>query len=110
MLATDFETLPDSMRAGVVAFFDKNEEWLSHVLEDGIERGTLKFEESPSEVAWMIIGCLEGAMLISKLYGDNSKFKSSASQLLKGLRVPQRFVFSMYGGEERVHLHNGKYL
>ena len=88
MLATDFETLPDSMRTGVVAFFDKNEEWLSHVLADGIEKGTLEFEESPSEIAWMIIGCLQGAMLIAKPYGDTSKFKSTASQLFKGLRAP----------------------
>jgi len=88
MLATDFETLPDSMHAGVVAFFDKNEEWLSRVLEDGIEKGALEFEETPSEIAWMIIGCLQGAMLIAKPYGDTSRFKSTASQLFKGLRAP----------------------
>ena len=88
MLATDFETLPDSMRAGVVAFFDKNEEWLSRVLQDGIEKGTLEFEESPSEISWMIIGCLQGAMLIAKPYGDTSTFKSTTSQFFKGLRAP----------------------
>ena len=88
MLATDFETLPDSMRAGVVAFFDKNEEWLSRVLKDGSEEGTLEFEESPSEIAWMIISCLQGAMLIAKPYGDTSKFKSTARHLFKGLRAP----------------------
>ena len=88
MLATDFETLPDAMRAGVIHFCHENEVWLSRVLEDGFEHGTLESEESPREIALMIFGCLQGAMLIARPYGDPSTFKSMASQLFKGLRAP----------------------
>jgi TetR/AcrR family transcriptional repressor of nem operon len=88
MLATDFETLPDPMRAGVIHFFHENEVWLSRVLKDGLKKGTLESEESPREIARMIIGCLQGAMLIARPYGDTSTFKSMANQLFKGLRAP----------------------
>jgi TetR/AcrR family transcriptional repressor of nem operon len=88
MLAAEFETLPAPMRDGVIAFFGENETWLYRVLEKGLEEGTIEFEESPAEVARMIIGCLQGAMLIARPYGDTSTFQSLAGRLLKGLRAP----------------------
>ena len=86
MLAAEFETLPGPMRDGVT-FFGQNEKWLYRVLEEGFEEGSLEFEESPAEVARMIIGCLQGAMLIARPYGDTSTFRSLAGRLLKGLRA-----------------------
>lgn len=85
MLAADYETLPDSIRDGVVAFFDENERWLQRVLEQGAQEGTLKLERSSRDTARMIIGGLEGAMLVARPFGDVDRFRSAASALLASL-------------------------
>lgn len=88
MLATDFETLPEPMRLGVIKFFEENEKWLSKVLEDGLVKGTLLSKEPPIEIARMIFATLQGAMLIAKPYRDPSIFSSIANQMLGGLHAP----------------------
>ncbi|HYA67523.1 MAG TPA: TetR/AcrR family transcriptional regulator, partial [Acidimicrobiales bacterium] len=66
MMAAEYETLPRPMRDIVVRFFDENETWLSHVLDSGRNEGTLEFTGTPRETARMIIGALEGAMLVAR--------------------------------------------
>ena len=60
MLAADYATLPDPMRERVVRFFDDNEVWLTHVLEEGRKAGTMRFDGSARPVARTLIGGLEG--------------------------------------------------
>jgi TetR/AcrR family transcriptional repressor of nem operon len=85
MLAAEYPTLPDPMRASVVSFFDKNEEWLLNVLEQGRADGSLTFAGSARDTARMIIGCLEGAMLVARPYGDTPRFRDAAASLLASL-------------------------
>jgi TetR/AcrR family transcriptional repressor of nem operon len=85
MLAAEYPTLPDPMRASVVSFFDKNEEWLLNVLEQGRADGSLTFTGSARDTARMIIGCLEGAMLVARPYGDTPRFRDAAASLLASL-------------------------
>jgi TetR/AcrR family transcriptional repressor of nem operon len=85
MLAAEYPTLPDPMRASVVGFFDKNEEWLLSVLEQGRADGSLTFTGSARDTARMIIGCLEGAMLVARPYGDTPRFRDAAASLLTSL-------------------------
>jgi TetR/AcrR family transcriptional repressor of nem operon len=85
MLAADYDTLPDAMRAAVVLFFDANERWLVAVLEQGRSDGTLDFTGSASEVAQSIVSGLEGAMLIARPYNDVARFQVSADRLIAGL-------------------------
>ena len=87
MLAADYATLPDPMRARVVGFFDDNEVWLSHVLEEGRMAGSLRFQGSPRTVARTLVGGLEGAMLVARPYGDLKRFQATASLLIDGLAV-----------------------
>jgi TetR/AcrR family transcriptional repressor of nem operon len=88
MLAAEYPTLPDAMRASVVSFFDHNETWLQHVLEQGHGDGSLQFNGSARDVARMIIGCLEGAMLVSRPYGDVPRFQGAVASLVKSLTAP----------------------
>ena len=49
MMAAEFETLPTPMQDALIRFFDENERWLGHVLEQGRKEGTLdvrKFTDS----------------------------------------------------------------
>jgi TetR/AcrR family transcriptional regulator, transcriptional repressor for nem operon len=87
MLAADYATLPDPMRARVVRFFDDNEVWLGRVLEEGRRAGTIRFQGSPRPVARTLIGGLEGAMLVARPYHDVERFRAAAELLIRGLAV-----------------------
>jgi len=86
MMAAEYTTLPAPMQDRVVRFFDENEIWLTRVLRQGRETGTLEFTGSPSEMAQMIVGALEGAMLVARPFGDISRFEAAAGRLLGGLK------------------------
>jgi TetR/AcrR family transcriptional regulator, transcriptional repressor for nem operon len=85
MLAAEYQTLPQPMQHAVLTFFDQNETWLAAVLDQGRYDGSLQFGGSARDTARLIIGSLEGAMLVARTYGDPGRFSSSASSLLAGL-------------------------
>jgi TetR/AcrR family transcriptional repressor of nem operon len=85
MLAAEYETLPDPIRAAVLAFFDENERWLARVLAQGRTEHSLEFEGSPRATARMIMSGLEGAMLVTRTYGGWRRFDATAKTLLAGL-------------------------
>lgn len=86
VLAAEYETLPRPMQRAVVGFFDDNQRWLAGVLDQGQTEHTLSFRGSADQVAQSVLSTLEGAMLVSRPYGDDlSKFNSTVHQLLTGL-------------------------
>ena len=85
MLAAEYQTLPPPMRDAVVRFFDQNESWLERVLQRGRDDGSLRFAGSARDTARMIVGALEGALLIARPYGDVARFQAAAANLLAGL-------------------------
>jgi len=85
MLAAEYQTLPQPMRDAVIRFFDENESWLESVLEQGRADGSLRLAGSARDTARMIVGGLEGAMLIARPYGDVARFQAAAANLLAGL-------------------------
>lgn len=85
MLAAEYATLPAPMQAGLTLFFDANERWLAAVLEDGLRRGTLLFREPANERARVLLGALEGAMLVARSYGNPRRFQAAAAYLLADL-------------------------
>jgi TetR/AcrR family transcriptional repressor of nem operon len=87
MLAADYDTLPDGMRSSVVDFFDENEVWLVRILESGRAEGTLHYHGPAVEAARMIVAGLEGAMLVARPYGDTTRFRAAADQLIGSLTV-----------------------
>jgi TetR/AcrR family transcriptional repressor of nem operon len=85
MLAAEFATLPKPMQQALTAFFDVNERWLTQVLKVGRSEGALAFRDPPSDRARILLGALEGAMLVARSYGDEKRFRTAASQLLRDL-------------------------
>ena len=85
MLAAEYQTLPQPMQDAVIRFFDQNESWLESVLEQGRADGSLHFAGSARDIARMIVGGLEGAMLVARPYGDVARFQAAAANLLAGL-------------------------
>ena len=88
MLAAEYQTLPDPMRAAVIAFIDVNEEWVEKVLADGRRAGTIAVAGTPADAARLIVGGLEGAMLVARPYGDLARFETAAAGLLASVGAP----------------------
>ncbi len=86
MLAAEYQTLPEPMRAAVIGFFDGKETWVERVLAHGRDEGTLAFAGDPREAARLIVSALEGAMLVARPYGDVERFEAAAERLLAGFR------------------------
>jgi TetR/AcrR family transcriptional repressor of nem operon len=82
MLAAEYTTLPSPMKKGLTAFFDANERWLTAVLNEGSRSGIFRFSDSASERARVLLGALEGAMLVARSYGDPRRFRAAADRLL----------------------------
>lgn len=85
MLASDYATLPKAMREEVKHFFDENEQWLAAVLERGRKAGSLAFKGPAVELARVVVGSLEGAMMLARSYGDASRFDTAAERLIGSL-------------------------
>lgn len=83
MLAAEYQTLPEPMRESVRQFFDENEAWLTKILAEGRATEELYFGGAPQDAARMLVGGLEGAMLLARPYGDISRFQSAAHALLR---------------------------
>ena len=88
MLAAEYPTLPGPMQAAVVGFFDHNERWLVAVLEQGVAEDSLAFAGPAADTARMIVSGLEGAMLVTRPYGDAARFQVAAASLLASLTAP----------------------
>jgi TetR/AcrR family transcriptional regulator, transcriptional repressor for nem operon len=85
MLAAEHRTLPDPLQQAVCAFFSANTAWLRKVLEEGCTDGSLRCPGTPEDSASMVLGALEGGMLIARLDGDVARFTAAANQVLAGL-------------------------
>jgi TetR/AcrR family transcriptional repressor of nem operon len=87
MLAAEYATLPKPMRLELKHFFDENERWLVATLEEGHKTKKLGFTGSAREVAQLLIGSLEGAMMLARSYGDIKRFEAASERLLAGLGI-----------------------
>jgi TetR/AcrR family transcriptional repressor of nem operon len=85
MLAAEHRTLPDPLQEAVTAFFASNTAWLRRVLEEGCADGSLRCPGTSEDIASMVLGGLEGGMLIARLDGNVARFTATAKQLLAAL-------------------------
>lgn len=85
MLAAEYETLPEQMQHGLRRFFDANEHWLTVLLEKGRTEEAVMFSGSARDRARVLLGTLEGAMLIARVYGDAKRFRSTALRVVGDL-------------------------
>ncbi len=86
MMAAEYQTLPEAMQAIVVRFFLDNESWLSGVLDQGVQEGTIRVAGSTTDAARSIVANLEGAMLVARPFHDITRFQSAASAMITALR------------------------
>ena len=82
MLAAEYGTLPEDMRARMRHYFEENERWLVAVLRQGRKEKSLKFAGTPAEAARALVGSLEGAMMLARSFADPARFKSASERLM----------------------------
>jgi TetR/AcrR family transcriptional repressor of nem operon len=90
MLAAEYNTLPEPMRAAILDFFRENEAWLARVLTEGEQAGTLHLSGPAQDAARMITGAMEGAMLVARPFGDVARFQSAAEGVIASLEISSR--------------------
>lgn len=90
MVAAEFATLPARMQEAIRAFFELNETWVAEQLELGVRAGGVTLRVSPPEAARMLVGALEGEMLVARAYGDPRRFAAAAALLLAQLAERDR--------------------
>src|SRR5262245_34200353 len=89
-LAAEYTTLPEPMQDGLKQFFDLNERWLASILQQGRKSGLLAFSEPASERARVLLGALEGAMLVARSYGEPARFQVAAQHVLEDLSARRK--------------------
>lgn len=87
MLAAEHTTLPKPMQSELKQFFDENEHWLTNILTHGQAEKQLHLKYSPRETARLLLGSLEGAMMLARSLGDTARFESRAEHLLSALGI-----------------------
>jgi TetR/AcrR family transcriptional repressor of nem operon len=85
MLAAEQRTLEPGIRDAVDAFFAANVDWLAGLVRLGRRDGTLAGVGSATAVAEMVLGTLEGAMLVAWSRADDDGFRRTVRQLLASL-------------------------
>ena len=80
-LAGEMMTLPPEMRTRVDRFFRSHHAWLAGILERGVKRGEFKLPASAAKTAHLILGALQGALLVKRTTGDASQLKDVVTVL-----------------------------
>jgi len=86
MVAAEYGTLPAPMQLALRVFFELNEGWVASLLEEGQQAGAFALRAAPVEAARMLVGALEGEMLVARAYADPDRFASSAELLVAQLK------------------------
>jgi len=82
MVAAEYATLPAAMQEALRVFFELNERWLAELLEQGAREA---YRTSAADAARMLVGALEGEMLVARAYGDPERFIAAAELLIAQL-------------------------
>ncbi len=85
MLASEFTTLPDKVQREVQVFFENTERWLIEVLSDGRRRGAFAFSGSVTDIARNLLAMLEGAMITSRTFSDERRFRAAGKWLVASI-------------------------
>lgn len=73
MFAADLLSLPDAINNKVKSFFNHLQKWIIKVLKDSVITGDSKKQTSPyTKYAKQILIKIEGALLLARLYNDES--------------------------------------
>lgn len=88
-LQSEYNVIPEAVRADIQELFQYTKRWLSGVLAEGRERGEMEFEGSPAERAVLIMSAVQGALQIARAAGPK-EFAAVTGQIKLGLKPRKR--------------------
>lgn len=74
-LAGEMMALPPELRTRVDRFFKEHQAWLAGILKRGAERGEFRLAATPAKTARLILGALQGALLVKRTTQDASQLR-----------------------------------
>jgi TetR/AcrR family transcriptional repressor of nem operon len=80
-LAGEMMALPAAIRVCVQDFFETHQAWLTGILERGAERGEFKLVAAPRLTARLVLGALQGALLVKRTTGDMTQLADVVAAL-----------------------------
>jgi TetR/AcrR family transcriptional regulator, transcriptional repressor for nem operon len=80
-LAGEMMALPPELRARVDRFFQDHQTWLAAILKRGGERGEFRLSAPPAKMARLVLGALQGALLVKRTMQDNSQLRDVIATL-----------------------------
>jgi TetR/AcrR family transcriptional repressor of nem operon len=89
-LAGEILALPKPMRQHVEHFFKTHQAWLSDILARGADRGEFVLAAPPDKTARLILGALQGALLVKRTTGDASQLRDVVTVLRSQLSPQAR--------------------
>ena len=90
MLAGEMQMLPEEVASRVRAHFDNLANWLTSVLQAGVEQDVFRLNKRPAEEAQMLMASVHGAMLSARAFGDPALFGTIISAKIAKLLAPER--------------------
>jgi TetR/AcrR family transcriptional repressor of nem operon len=83
LLASEIPVLPEDVVVEIRAHFRKLSDWLTSVLERGVDEGCFQLTETGRETAETVMATVHGAMLSARAYGNAAAFGAITSPLLQ---------------------------
>jgi len=90
MLASEMPALPPDVALEVRGYFQLFSAWLTAVMTQGAERGTITFSGTARAEAEAFMATVHGAMLSARAYGDPSVFTAITQPLIERLAPARR--------------------
>jgi TetR/AcrR family transcriptional repressor of nem operon len=89
-LAGELMTLPPEIRARVERFFRSHQAWLAGILARGAKRKEFALAAPPAQMAHLMLGALQGALLVKRTTGDSAQMNDVVKVLKAQLRGGRR--------------------
>ncbi len=86
-LAGEMMALPPELRTRVDQFFREHQAWLAGILKRGVERGEFRLAATPAKTARLILGALQGALLVKRTTQDASQLRDVIAVIKAQLAV-----------------------
>lgn len=87
MLAGEMQMLPEEVASRVRAHFHSLADWLTSVLQAGMEQDLFRLAKRPEEVAQTLMASVHGAMLSARAFGDPELFATIVNSQIARLRT-----------------------
>lgn len=75
-LATDRETLPETLQEAVAAYLDRSEAWVAERVAAGVKEGEFDYGGKPADAAASLVSSLQGGLILARATHGTQRLES----------------------------------